>query len=430
MKITMIGHGYVGLVTATVLSDFGNEVYVVGRTPEKIEQLNKGIIPIFEPGLEELVKRNIEAGRLKFTLDFKNPIAVSDIVIIGVGTPSKETGEADLSSVFDVAQKIGQNLKIGFTVVACKSTVPVGTNRKIAGIITKNKSEGAKFAIASIPEFLREGTGIQDTIKPDRVIIGVEDEKAKDLLINLHKPISENPFIVNIETAEMIKYSANSFLATKISFANAIANLCETTGASALKVMEGIGLDKRIGKDFLSAGIGYGGSCFPKDVKALIKISEMFGYDFKLLKEVEAINKDAYLNFVNKIERYFSSLKGKKLAVLGLSFKPNTDDLRDAPSILIINKLISLGAEITAYDPEGMENAKRIIKGISFSINPYECARRADALLILTEWNEFKELDLEKIKQELKNPVIFDGRNIYDRKEVEEKGFEYFGVGV
>lgn len=430
MKLTMIGHGYVGLVTAAVLSDFGNEVFVVGRTPEKIENLNKGKIPIFEPGLEELVKRNLEAGRLKFTLDYKNPIAVSDIVIIGVGTPSSENGEADLSSVYDVALKIGQNLKSGFTVVACKSTVPVGTNRKIAEIIRKNKSEGAEFASASIPEFLREGTGIQDTIKPDRVIIGVEDEKAKELLISLHKPISENPFIVNIETAEMIKYSANSFLATKISFANAIAIISEKTGANVLKVMEGIGLDKRIGKEFLSAGIGYGGSCFPKDVKALIKISEKYGYDFRLLKEVEEINKQAYLSFVSKVEKYFGSLNGKKLAVLGLSFKPNTDDLRDAPSILIINKLLSLGAEIIAYDPEAMENAKKRIQGISFALDPHKAALGADALLVLTEWNEFKELDLEKLKQELKNPVIFDGRNIYDRKEVEDKGFKYFGIGI
>lgn len=430
MKITMIGHGYVGLVTATVLSDFGNDVTVIGRTQEKIDNLNKGNIPIYEPGLEEMVKRNLESGRLRFTLDYKDTISNSDIVIIGVGTPSSENGEADLSSVLEVAKNIGQYLKHGFTVVACKSTVPVGTNRKIAEIINNNKKQGASFASASIPEFLREGTAIQDTLNPDRVIIGVEDQIAKELLVSLHNPISENPFIVNIETAEMIKYSANSFLATKISFANAISVLCEKTNANVLDVMEGIGLDRRIGKEFLSAGIGYGGSCFPKDVKALIKISEKFGYDFKLLKEVEAINKEAQLNFVAKIRGYFGSLKGKKLAILGLSFKPNTDDLRDAPSITIIHKLLEEGAEVRAYDPVAIKNAQKIFNGITYAKEAYSAAKGSDAVVVLTEWNEFRELDLDKIKTEVKSPVIFDGRNIYNKREVEAKGFTYFGVGV
>lgn len=430
MKVTFIGHGYVGLVTAAVMSDFGNEVFVIGRTPDKIEKLNKGIIPIYEPGLEELVKRNLKTGRLKFTLDFEKPVSASDVVIIAVGTPSSSNGEADLSSVFEVAKNLAKYLKPKFTVVATKSTVPVGTNRKIIQIINKFKPKNADFAIASIPEFLKEGTGIEDTLKPDRVIIGVENKKAEEILKDLHSPISNEPFIVNIETAEMIKYAANSFLATKISFANAISFLCEKSGANVKDVMEGIGLDKRIGKEFLKAGIGYGGSCFPKDVKALIKISQNLGYDFKLLKMVSEINEKAHQNFLAKIENYFKNLKNKKLAVLGLSFKPNTDDLRDAPSIPIINYLLKKDVQIKAYDPVAMDNAKKYFPKISYAKNPYDCAKNADALLIITEWNEFKELDLFKIKKVLKNPVIFDGRNLYNRKDVEELGFKYFGVGV
>lgn len=430
MKVTFIGHGYVGLVTAAVMSDFGNEVFVLGRTPEKIEKLNRGIIPIYEPGIEELVKRNLKVGRLKFTLDYEKPVSASDVVIIAVGTPSSGNGEADLSSVFEVAKNLAKYLKPGFTVVATKSTVPVGTNRKITQIINKFKPKNADFAIASIPEFLKEGTGIEDTLRPDRVIIGLEDKKTEKILRDLHDPISKEPLIVSIETAEMIKYAANSFLATKISFSNAISFLCEKSGANVLDVMEGIGMDKRIGKEFLKAGIGYGGSCFPKDVKALIKISENLGYDFKLLKSVSEVNEQAYKNFLNKIEKYFKDLKGKRLAVLGLSFKPNTDDLRDAPSIPIINYLLKKGAEIIAYDPVSMDNAKKIFKRISYALNPYDCAKNADALLIITEWNEFKELDLPKIKKSLKSPVIFDGRNIFNRREVEKVGLRYFGVGV
>lgn len=430
MKVAFIGHGYVGLVTAAVMSDFGNEVFVLGRNSEKIENLNRGVIPIYEPGLEELVKRNLKAGRLKFTLDYKKPVSASDVVIIAVGTPSAENGEADLSSVFEVAKNIALHLKSGFTVIATKSTVPVGTNRKISQIINKYKSKSAGFAIASIPEFLKEGTGIEDTLKPDRVIIGVEDEKAENILKDLHSPISNSPFIVNIETAEMIKYAANSFLATKISFANAISFLCEKSGANVLDVMEGIGMDKRIGRSFLNAGIGYGGSCFPKDVKALIKISDNLGYDFKLLKSVSLINEEAYKNFIQKIEGHFKNIKNKRLAILGLSFKPNTDDLRDAPSIPIIKHLLKKGAKIIAYDPVATVNAKKYLPEISYAKNAYECLKNADALLIITEWNEFKELNLSEIKNSMKQPIMFDGRNIYNKQEVEKLGFKYFGVGV
>lgn len=430
MKITFIGHGYVGLVTAAVMSDFGNEVYVIGRNPDKIEKLNRGVIPIYEPGLDELIKRNLDAGRLKFTLDYEKPIFASEVVIIAVGTPPSKNGEADLSSVFEVTKALAKYLNPGFTVIATKSTVPVGTNRKISQIIGKLKPKNSDFAVASIPEFLKEGTGIEDTLNPDRVIIGVENKKAEKLLRDLHNPISKEPFIVNIETGEMIKYAANSFLATKISFANAISFLCEKSGANVLEVMEGIGMDRRIGKEFLKAGIGYGGSCFPKDVKALIQISHNLGYEFKLLKSVSEINEQAYQNFLNKLKKHFKNFKNKRLAIFGLSFKPNTDDLRDAPSIPIIKYLQKKGADIIAYDPVSVNNAKKIFFGISYAESPYNCAIDADGLLIITEWNEFRELDLQKIQKTMKNPVIFDGRNIYNKTEMEKIGFKYFGVGV
>lgn len=429
MKVTIIGHGYVGLVTGAIFSDLGNNVTVIGRTKDKIDALNRGNIPIYEPGLEEIVKRNLKAQRLTFSLEYKESVPTSDVVIIAVGTPSQNNGEADLKSVFDVAQKIAQNLD-GFTVVACKSTVPPGTNRKIEELIKKMKPEKASFAQASIPEFLREGTAIEDTLKPDRIVIGVEDEKAKKILCKLHGPLSQNTLVTNIETAEMIKYTANSFLANKISFANAISFLCEKTGADVEKVMEGIGLDKRIGKAFLKAGVGYGGSCFPKDVKALIHISKNLGYNFKLLKEVESINKQAAINFVKKISKYFKNLRNKTLTILGLSFKPDTDDMRDAPSITIINELLRLGAKIKAYDPAAIENARKIFKNsISLYKDPYQAMKGADALVIITEWKEFRELDMDKVKKLLKTPVIFDGRNIYDREKIKRLDFTYFCIG-
>lgn len=429
MKLAVIGHGYVGLVTAAVFADLGNTVFCVGRTPEKIANLKKGILPFFEPGLEEVVKKNLDAHRLFFTLNFKEAVLGADVIFICVGTPSSASGEADLSSVFEAAQKIAKNLN-GFSIITCKSTVPVGTNREIAKIITKFKPKNASFEIASCPEFLREGTALHDTLNPDRIVIGVDDKTSRERLLELHKPINGHFVVTTIETAEVIKYAANTMLATKISFANAMSMFCEAAGADVEQVMEAIGLDKRIGRQFLGAGIGYGGSCFPKDVKALLAMARQYKTSSALFSAVEETNKLAHLNFINKVNIFFDGkLKGVKLGVLGLSFKPNTDDMRDAPSIPIIKSLIGNGAKVTAYDPKAEENAKELLSTISYVNNPYEAAKDADALLILTEWNEFKQLDLNKIKKLLRKPIVFDGRNIYEPEKMKSLGFTYFSTG-
>lgn len=429
MTITFIGHGYVGLVTAAIFADLGNTVWVIGHTEEKINNLKKGIIPIYEPGLSEIVERNVTAGRLLFTLDYDPAIKESEVVFITVGTPPKSTGEADLSVVFDVAEKVGKHLN-GYTVVVTKSTVPVGTNKKVREIIEKVRPEKAEFDLGSTPEFLREGQAISDTLHPDRIVIGTESKKAEETLVKLHEPIDGNYVLTNIETAEMIKYAANAFLATKISFANAIASLSELTGADGLKVLEGIGHDKRIGNQFLSPGAGYGGSCFPKDVKALIAISKQNGYNFSLLENVEEINTNAMSSIVTKTKKLLGDdYENKTVSILGLSFKPDTDDMRDAPSITIINKLKELGVKIKVFDPIAMKNAQKIIKDVEFSKDSYDVVEGSDLLLILTEWNEFKKLDLEKVKKLMRTPTILDGRNIYQPDEVKALGFVYKGVG-
>ena len=428
MTITFLGHGYVGLVSATIFADLGNTVWVIGHTPEKIENLKKGIIPIYEPGLEEVAKRNIKAKRLLFTLDYDKAIPASEVVFIAVGTPPKDNGEADLSIVFEVAKKIGQYLD-GYTVVATKSTVPVGTNRKIKEIVESVRPRKAKFDIASVPEFLREGQAISDTLNPDRVVIGTETKEARSVLVELHKPINSFGVLTTIETAEMIKYAANAFLATKISFSNAIAYLSEITGADALHVLEAVGLDKRVGSAFLSPGAGFGGSCFPKDVKALIAIAKQHNYEFSLLKVVEEVNKQAMQSIVTKAKKMLGKVEGKTVGILGLSFKPDTDDMREAPSLYIISALQKEGAKIKAYDPIAMENAKKLTSGVTFLSNSYEAAKDCDLLIVVTEWNEFRQLDLEKMKSEMKNPVLLDGRNIYDPKKAKQIGFTYFGVG-
>lgn len=429
MTITFLGHGYVGLVTAAVFADLGNTVWVIGHTEEKINNLKKGIIPIYEPGLAEIVKRNVEAGRLLFTLDYDKAIPSSKVVFITVGTPPKPSGEADLSVVFEVSEKIGKHLD-GYTVVVTKSTVPVGTNRKVKEIIEKVKPAKAEFNLGSAPEFLREGQAISDTLHPDRIVIGTDSNRAKEVLLELHESIPSNYVLTNIETAEMIKYAANSFLATKIAFSNAIAKLSELSGADGIKVLEGIGYDKRIGNQFLSPGAGFGGSCFPKDVKALISIADGYGYNFSLLKAVDSLNDDTILDIVVKAEKLLNNrVKDSVIAVLGLSFKPDTDDMRDAPSIIIINKLKKMGAKIKAYDPVAMGNAKNILPDIEFSSDSYEAVKDADLLIVVTEWNEFKQLDLEKIQKMMKSPIILDGRNIYNPSEVKKIGFTYQGVG-
>lgn len=428
MTITFVGHGYVGLVTAAIFADLGNTVWVVGHTHKKIENLKKGILPIFEPGLEEIVKRNVKAKRLLFTLEYTKAIPASSVVFIAVGTPSKENGEADLSTVFDVAKKIGQYLD-GYTVIATKSTVPVGTNQKVKKIIEEVQSGKATIDIASVPEFLREGQALSDTLHPDRIVIGVESREARSLLIDLHKPIDGKLVITTIETAEMIKYASNAMLATKISFANAIAALSEHTGADGLKVLEAVGLDNRIGSSFLFAGAGYGGSCFPKDVKALIAIAKRHGYDFSLLREVESINSNAMINIVHKAKIMLGDIKGKTIGILGLSFKPDTDDMRDAPSITIIRELQKDGAKIKAYDPIAMPNAHTILKNVTYVTNAYDAAISCDLLIVVTEWNEFRQLDLHKIKSLMRTPNLLDGRNIYDPVSAQKLGYTYKGVG-
>lgn len=428
MTIAFIGHGYVGLVTAAVFADFGNKVYVIGHTKEKVENLKKGIIPIYEPGLEELVKKNIDAKRLIFTLDYSPAIEESDAVFIAVGTPPTITGDADLSTVLDVAEKIGKNLQ-GYTVVATKSTVPIGTNKKVQKILENVKPEGSDVDYASVPEFLREGSAISDTTNPDRIVIGTESKKAQELLLKLHEPIKAPALLTNFETAELIKYAANSFLATKISYANAIAKLSEMLGADALKVLEGIGLDKRIGHMFLSPGPGYGGSCFPKDVKALISIAKDHDYSFSLLEEVENINDQARRDIARKARKMLGEVRGKVVGVLGLAFKANTDDMRFAPAIDILNLLQNDGAKIRAFDPKAMENAKTVLEDVEYVADPYSVADGADLLLVLTEWNDFKEMDLLEIKKRMKSPNIIDARNMFDPDAARKLGFEYLGVG-
>src|SRR3989344_1869230 len=422
MTITFIGHGYVGLVTAAVFADLGNTVNVVGHTPEKIENLKKGIIPIFEPGLSELVKKNIDAGRLMFTLSFDKVIPEADVVFIAVGTPSTTTGDADLSTVLDVAEKIGKNLK-GYTVVATKSTVPAGTNKKVQRILAESKPKGAEVSYASVPEFLREGSAISDTVNPDRIVIVASDSRAQKLLIKLHEPIKAPVVLTNFETAELIKYAANSFLALKISYANAIAKLSELLGADALKVLEGIGMDKRIGSLFLSPGPGYGGSCFPKDVKALITIAKDNDYAFSLLEEVENINSQMRRDIVRKVRKILGDIWGKKIGILGLAFKANTDDMRDAPAIDIVNLLQNDGAKITAFDPKAEESAQTVLKNVEYAKDAYSVTKDADLLIVVTDWNEFKELDFSKIKSLMKSPNIIDSRNIYNPEQMKGKGF-------
>lgn len=428
MKITFVGHGYVGLVTASIFADLGNTVWVIGHTKEKIENLKKGILPIFEPGLEEIVKRNVKAKRLIFTLDYKESIPNSEAIFIAVGTPSTKMGDADLSTVLDVAGNIGRNLK-SYAVIATKSTVPVGTYRKIRQIIEEVKDPKVKFDIASVPEFLREGTAISDTLNPDRIVLGTDAARAREVLIALHKPIKAPFVLTNLATAELIKYASNSFLATKISYANSIAKLSELAGANALQVLAGIGMDKRIGKYFLSPGPGYGGSCFPKDVKALISIAKDYDYSFSLLEEVERINDLAKRDVVKKARRMLGDVRGKTIAVLGLAFKPDTDDMRDAPAITIIELLRKDGAKIKAYDPQAMKNAMKVLSNISYCKDSYETVTGADLVIIVTEWNEFKEMDLKKLKKLMKAPNVIDARNIYEPQRLREMGFSYVGVG-
>lgn len=429
MKITIVGHGYVGLVTACVFADFGNDVFVIGHTKEKIERLKKGDPIIYEPGLAELLEKNLKANRIHFGLNF-NPVSYSDIVFITVGTPPKPSGEADLTAVFEVARNIAKNIsnaKNHFTIVSCKSTVPVGTNKKVEIIIKKHSSKNTNFAVASCPEFLREGTAIHDTINADRIVIGSESKKAINILLKLHEPINGKRVITNLASAELIKYVSNAMLATKISFANLISFYAEKVEADVEAVLDAVGLDKRIGRIFMNPGVGYGGSCLPKDVMALIDVGKKLNIQSNFLSEVEKINQLAKENFLQKILKYSP---GKNVAIWGLAFKPNTDDIRFAPSIFIIENLLKVGYSISVYDQEAVKNIKKIFGSkIKYASSPYECLKNADSLIILTEWNEFKQIDLNKVKKLIKNPFIFDGRNIYKPEIIKKLGFKYFSIG-
>lgn len=428
MTITVIGHGYVGLVSACVFADFGNIVYVIGHTKEKIEKLKSGDPIIYEPGLKELLEKNISAKRILFTTEYEKSISSSDIIFIAVGTPSKPNGDADLSTVFTVAEKLAPHLKKNFTVVSCKSTVPVGTNKKIGEIINQYKSKNAEVAVASCPEFLREGSAIYDTINADRVVIGSDSKKAVELLLKLHKPMNGKRVITNLASAELIKYASNAVLATKISFANLISFYCEKADADVENVLDAVGMDKRIGRIFMDPGVGYGGACFPKDVKAIINIGKHLGIDSLLFDAVEKINYEARLNFVTKI---LENIKGKKVAIWGLSFKPNTDDIREAPSLFVIQKLLEKNFEINVYDPVAENNVKKVFdeNKIKYFTDPYKAVDGVSALIILTEWNEFRQIDLDEIKKKMKDLIIFDGRNIYDPEVIKLTNFSYYSIG-
>ena len=431
MRITVIGTGYVGLVVGACLSEMGNDVICVDNNKEKLEQIKKGIIPIYEPGLEELIKVNVNENRLTFTDNLKYAVQNSLVCYIAVGTPQGEDGSADLKYVYQVAESIGESIN-EYKVIVDKSTVPVGTADKVTEII-KSKTN-IEFDVVSNPEFLKQGAAVDDFLKPDRVIIGSNSKKATDIMQELYAPFlrTGNPVIVmDVKSAEMTKYAANSFLAVKISYANEIANICEKVGADAEMVRIGMCSDKRIGTQFLFPGLGYGGSCFPKDVKALIKTAKDFNCDSSLLESADIVNKKQRMLFVNKILNYYNNdIKDKTFAIWGLAFKPKTNDMREAPSITIINELLNKGAKIKAYDPKAFDLAKLIFGDkITYSKNAYDALIDSNALLLLTEWNEFRRPDFDRIKSLLKTPVIFDGRNQYDSNRLINKGFSYFCVG-
>lgn len=428
MNVAIIGAGYVGLVTSACFAELGNKVICVDNNPEKIELLKKLKIPFFEKGLDKMVKRNVARGQLIFTDSIEYAVKKSLIIFICVGTPPKDDGEADLSYVEDVAAKIAKNMP-SYRLIIEKSTVPVETGKWIEHTVRINNKRGIKFDVASNPEFLKEGTAIEDFMRPDRIVIGVESKKAKGLLVKLYSPIKSEIVITDIKSAELIKHASNSFLATKISFINSIANVCEKTGADIEKVGYGMGLDKRIGRAFLKSGIGYGGFCFPKDLDAFIHISDKLGYEFGILKSVKMVNENQKQIFLKKIEKELWIVKDKTIGILGLAFKPNTDDMRFASSIDIINYLTASGAKIRAYDPQAMEKARPLFKDITFCKDPYDTAKGSDVLLVLTEWSEFKAMKLGRVKRLLKNPLIIDGRNIFDPVKMKKLGFKYISIG-
>lgn len=436
MDIAIIGAGYVGLVTGVCLAHIGHNVVCCDNNKEKIALLKKGKVPIYEPGLDDLLAKYLKSGRITFTASIAEAAQKATVIFIAVGTPSKKNGDADLTYLENVAREIAQNMD-SYKLLVEKSTVPAQTGDRIARTIRlnlpakyKKGTEAAlEFDVASNPEFLREGSAVEDFMNPDRVVIGVESKRAERLLREVYKPLKAKIVVTNVATAEMIKHASNSFLATKISFINSVAQICQRVGADVEKVAEGMGYDKRIGRAFLNAGIGYGGSCFPKDVDAFVFLAEKSGYEFKILKSVREVNEQQKAWFVRFIEDKLWIVKDKTIAVWGLAFKSNTDDMRSAASLTVIEALQNEGANIQAYDPQAMPNAKKMLKGIKFCADPYAAAKGADCLLLITEWDEFQKVDFAKVRESMRQAVIFDGRNFLDAKTLGELGFEYYGIG-
>ena len=427
MKLAVIGTGYVGVVTSVVFADFSNQVWGLDINKERIESLKKGQPPIYEPGLEKFLTKGLKSGRLHFTTNYSQALDKAQIIFICVGTPPKSNGDYDLSYVFSAAEAIGKTLN-NYAVVVIKSTVPPGTGDKVKGIIQKFTK--VPFEVASCPEFLREGRALEDSFHPSRIVIGVDNPKAKKLLLELHRPIKAPKVVCDVISAQLVKYAANAFLATKISFINTIAIICDRIGADIKKVNQGLGLDPRIGKSFLEAGLGYGGSCFPKDVSALISFVRRLNYDFKFLQEIEKINAKQVEYVIKKAQAALGDFKGKKAAVLGLAFKPDTDDLREARSLILIDWLLKKKAKIQAYDPIAMKMAKKIYgKKIKFKKDAYQAVKGSEVVFIVTEWDEFKKLDLRKVKRLMKGKLLVDGRNIFEPEQARKIGFIYQGVG-
>lgn len=443
MKLAVVGTGYVGLVTGACFANLGNEVICIDKDKERLAVLNKGEVPFYEPALPEMVLKNHRAGRLNFSANLQDAIRAAEVIFIAVGTPPKADGQADISAVVEVAQGIAKALKdqklarrspkggggSKFKVIVNKSTVPVGMGDIVTKILIENGVPENRFAVVSNPEFLREGSAISDFMNPDRIVIGASHNRAFNVITELYRPLNAHIIFTSIKSAELIKYASNAFLATKISFINEIANICEKVGSDVSEVANAVGLDRRIGKEFLNAGLGYGGSCLPKDVSALIHLARESGYDPQILTSVNEINEYQIDAFIGKITKTLKNLRGKQIAILGLAFKPETDDLREAPSLKVINALLKKGARIKAYDPAAEKVARKLIPQVEFCQGVYEALSGSEAMVVVTEWPEFVELDLEKAKKLMKKPYLFDGRNIYNQKRAREIGFKYFGVG-
>lgn len=428
MKLSIVGTGYVGLVTGTCFAEVGHQVVCVDNDARKVEKLLAGKIPIYEPGLEELVLKNVAAKRLRFTNQIAEGVANSEVVFIAVPTPPQEDGSVDMTFVERVAREIAGALT-EYRIIVDKSTVPVKTGERVAETIKRYNKSGAEFDVVSNPEFLREGSAVPDLMKPDRIVVGVASERPVAAMKKIYEPFKAPIIVTDINSAELIKHASNSFLALKISYANALAAVCEASGANILEVANGMGMDKRIGRSFLDAGLGYGGSCFPKDLSAFVHIAEQLGYDFRLLKEVQRINADQLDRFLKKMRETLWVLKEKTIALLGLTFKPNTDDVRNSIPMDLAQRLLKEGARVRAYDPKGTEKARELIPNITYCENPYEACKDADAVVIATEWAEFKSLDLAKVREGMTHPIMFDGRNVFDPRTMEKAGFVYKSIG-